>query len=217
MQKANKLYNSFYNYDNKPKPDDISKFNFQKLIIDRPFAGTHHHFIKKRNYFEFLRQYQNKSNNYYSAEKEIANNIFSKNNNDYMDKKLYTTSADSLVKIRQSKISQLSNNLNAKNEPKKFFMEEDIEIDENCSNKSKSEQKKLKQKLSASYFLDEDPGFFSDLEDTKESSFSSLNFSFDYPEIGLDDSIKGKLITNALELEKTFNRFYNIKNIPNKK
>ena len=163
-----------------------------------------------------MRQYQNKSNNYYSAEKEIANNIFSKNNNDYMDKKLYTTSADSLVKIRQSKISQLSNNLNAKNEPKKFFMEEDIEIDENCNNKSKSEQKKLKQKLSASYFLDEDPGFFSDLEDTKESSLYSLNLSFDFPEISLDDSIKDKLITNALELEKTFNRFYNMKTFPNK-
>ena len=33
---------------------------------------------------------------------------------------------------------------------------------------------------------------FSDLDDTNESSFSSLNFSFDYPEISLDVSIKGK-------------------------
>jgi hypothetical protein len=44
-----------------------------------------------------------------------------------------------------------------------------------------------------------------------------LNFSVDYPEINLDINIKDKLISNAIELEKTFNRIFNVKNIPNKK
>ena len=81
--------------------------------------------------------------------------------------------------------------------------------------REKKNQKKYN--LSKSYLYDEESPFFSDLEDTKENSFSSLNFSVDYPEINLDNSIKNKLITNAIELEKTFNRFFNIKNMPNKK
>ena len=81
--------------------------------------------------------------------------------------------------------------------------------------KEKKTQKKYN--LSKSYLYDEEPPFYSDLEDTKENSFSALNFSVDYPEISLDNSIKNKLITNAIELEKTFNRFFNIKNMPNKK
>ena len=73
-----------------------------------------------------------------------------------------------------------------------------------------------KYKLSKSY-LYEKPEFWGDLEDTKENSFSALNFSVDYPDINLDASIKDKLITNAIELEKTFHRFFNVKNMPNKK
>ena len=65
-----------------------------------------------------------------------------------------------------------------------------------------------KYKLSKSYLYDEDPAFYSDLEDTKENSFSALNFSFDYPEISLDLSIKDKLITNG---------YFNVKTMPNKK
>ena len=218
MQSTNKLFDSI-DYNNiKLQPGDLTtKITLPNLSLDRPFGSSHHHFIKKRNYLEFLRQYQNKSNNFDYAEKEMANQIFSKNNNEYMDKKLFSNSRNSLIKKSQPKISPPANNLNRINEPNKIFMEEDFEINEKNNSIVKSEQKKSKNKLSASYILDEDPGFFSDLEDTKESSFSSLNFSFDYPEIGLDDSIRGKLITNAIELEKTFYRFYNMKNIPNKK
>ena len=216
MQKVNRSFGSFYTHDIKFKYDDIAKINLQNLSFNHPFTCSHRNFFKKRNYIEFLRQYQNKLTNFYPTEKEIANKIFSKNNIEYMDKKLLNTSTGSLIKIRQSKISPPSNNLNTKNESKKFLMEEDTEINEKSCNISKIEQKKQKQKLSASYFLDEDPGFFSDLEDTKESSLYSLNLSFDFPEISLDDSIKDKLITNALELEKTFNRFYNMKTFPNK-
>jgi hypothetical protein len=41
--------------------------------------------------------------------------------------------------------------------------------------------------------------------------------SFDFPELNLDTNIKNKLISNAIELEKTFNRIFNVKNMPNKK
>ena len=97
---------------------------------------------------------------------------------------------------------------------KKFINEEDddielIEKDFNISDK--------KYGLSKSYLFDEDSKFYSDLDDTKENSFYSLNFSFDYPEINLDSNIKDKLISNAIELEKTFNRIFNVKNMPNKK
>ena len=84
-----------------------------------------------------------------------------------------------------------------------------IEKDFNISEK--------KYGLSKSYLLDECSGFYSDLDDTKENSFFSLNVSFDYPEINLDLNIKDKLISNAIELEKTFNRIFNVKNMPNKK
>ena len=99
------------------------------------------------------------------------------------------------------------------NSKKKFINEEDdielIEKDFNISDK--------KYGLSKSYLFDEDSKFYSDLDDTKENSFNSLNFSFDYPEINLDSNIKDKLISNAIELEKTFNRIFNVKNMPNKK
>ena len=71
--------------------------------------------------------------------------------------------------------------------------------------------------MSKSYLYEEDPESNSDLDDTKENSFSPLNISVDYPEINMNKTIKDKLITNAIELEKTLNRFFNVKNMPNKK
>ena len=155
---------------------------------------------KKRNYNEFINAYKQYHNEAFNSEAEGLNKSFN-------------------LKIRKN-LSNIQNSffnnegINIiKNTKKKFINEEDdidlIEKDFNISDK--------KYCLSKSYLFDEDSKFYSDLDDTKENSFSCLNFSVDYPEINLDINIKDKLISNAIELEKTFNRIFNVKNIPNKK
>ena len=98
---------------------------------------------------------------------------------------------------------------------KKFIIDDEIDNVEKDFMFEKEKKVEKKYRLSKSY-LYEEPAFYSDLDDTKESSFSSLNFSYDYPEINFDNSIKDKLITNAIELEKTFHRLFNVNNMPNK-
>lgn len=71
--------------------------------------------------------------------------------------------------------------------------------------------------MSSSYLFGENSDLLEELDDTKETSFNLLNFSYDYPEFSLDNSITGKLISNAIELEKTFNKFFDVKILPNKK
>lgn len=213
MKETNNFYNSSTNnnilYNRDENIMNIHNFN-------NSFNGTRRHISKKRNYFDFIKQYQ-QINNKYTSQNESSNKIFYNNFKKYMDSKLSNTNNDSLIKSSQYIIkNKTSSILSASqiNEHKKYFIDEDIEINDN-NNSFKKYKKNQKQNLSSSYFLDDDPGFFSDLEDTKESSFSSLNFSFDYPEISID-SIKGKFITNAIELEKTFYRFFNVKIMPNK-
>ena len=86
--------------------------------------------------------------------------------------------------------------------PKRFIIDDDIDNVEKDFAFEKDKKVEKKYKLSKSYLYDEESGFYSDLEDTKENSFSSLNFSFD-PDMHFDHKIKDKLISNAIELEKT--------------
>lgn len=212
MKETNNFYNSSTNHNILYNKDEniMNLHNF-----NNSFNGIRRHISKKRNYFEFIKQYQQISNKY-TSQNESSSKIFYNNFKKYMDDKLSNTSNDSLIKSSQYIIKNKTSSIlpvSQINEHKKYYIDEDIEINDN-NNSFKKYKKNQKQNLSSSYLLD-DPGFFSDLEDTKESSFSSLNFSFDCPEISID-SIKGKFITNAIELEKTFNRFFNVKIMPNK-
>jgi predicted nuclease with TOPRIM domain len=174
--------------------------------------------IKKRNYNELMENCKEKFNELYKMEKEdlykTLNRNFKKNKsnlkiNNENNFRNENTMLESKKKEEKNKEIKLQG--------KKFIMEDEIDNVEKDFLIEKGKKNQKKYNLSKSYLYDEESPFFSDLEDTKENSFSSLNFSVDYPEINLDNSIKNKLITNAIELEKTFNRFFNIKNMPNKK
>ena len=189
------------------KVSSIPLFNIRKFNI-----------IKKRNYNELMENCKEKFNDLYKMEKEdlykALNRNFKKNksklkiNNDNNFRN-ENTMLESKKKEEKNKEIKLQG--------KKFIMEDEIDNVEKDFLIEKGKKNQKKYNLSKSYLYDEESPFFSDLEDTKENSFSSLNFSVDYPEINLDNSLKNKLITNAIELEKTFNRYFNIKNIPNKK
>ena len=181
--------------------------------------------IKKRNYNEFLESYKKYNNSEFLSETEnlhksfnlkLKKNLFNiKNTYINLEGKNIIKNMNPKQNVSLNDFPQISHqkkiiNLDSK---KKFVNEVDdidlIEKDFNISDK--------RYGLSKSYLFDEDSNFYSDLDDTKENSFYSLNVSFDYPEINLDIKIKDKLISNAIELEKTFNRIFNVKNMPNKK
>ena len=171
---------------------------------------------KKRNYNEFLKSYKQSNINSYLSETEGLQrslNLKYKQNIQNTKDSYYNIHSLNGKKIIINDNPQNSHkkkiNLDVK---KKFICDEDF-IDFN----EKDFMTEKKYGLSKSYLYDEGPGFYSDLDDTKENSFFSVNISFDYPEINLDKNIHNKLISNALELEKTFNRIFNVKNIPNKK
>jgi len=208
---------------NFQKSSNNSFLNSSNISSSFPNIGMYNNIktfkTKKRNYNEFLESYRQYHNTAFLSEAESLHKTFNlkfRKNFQNMD---FNFKGENIIK-NQKKISsndfpQISHqkklmNLDSK---KKFINEEDddielIEKDFNISDK--------KYGLSKSYLFDEDSKFYSDLDDTKENSFYSLNFSFDYPEINLDSNIKDKLISNAIELEKTFNRIFNVKNMPNK-
>ena len=177
---------------------------------------------RKRNYNEFIESYKQTHSNAFLSEAEslhksinlrLRKNLektkdlfLNKEGKNIIKNQKQITKNDFPQIARQKKVINLDNK-------KKFINEEDdidlIEKDFNFCEK--------KYGLSKSYLFDDSSGFYSDLDDTKENSFYSLNVSFDYPEINLDMNIKDKLISNAIELEKTFNRIFNMKNMPNKK
>ena len=173
-------------------------------------------FVKKRTYNELMESYKQKNYNLYNKESEEKY----KSINNKLQKEWQNLTLKSNKKL-SDEIIILKNNTEKKKEiklkNKKFAFDDDdidvVEKDFMCER----EKNERKHKLSKSYFYDEGPTFLSDLEDTKENSISSLNFSFDYPDINYDSSIKNKLISNAIELEKTFHRIFNVKNMPNKK
>ena len=201
--------NSFLNSSNIPSSlSYIEKYNNIKTFK-----------TKKRNYNEFLQSYRQNHNTAFLSETESLHKTFNSKLRKSFQSIDFNFQGKNIIKnpkkMSSNDFPQISHqekiiNLNSK---KKFINEEDdielIEKDFNISDK--------KYGLSKSYLFDEDSKFYSDLDDTKENSFNSLNFSFDYPEINLDSNIKDKLISNAIELEKTFNRIFNVKNMPNKK
>ena len=178
--------------------------------------------IKKRNYNEFLESYKQYHNSSYLSEAEslhksfnlrlrknlegAKNSFIKEEGKNFIKNQKMITNNDLPQNSHQKKIINLDNK-------KKFINEDDdielIEKDFSVCDK--------RYGLSKSYLFDDSSGFYSDLDDTKENSFFSLNVSFDFPELNLDSNIKNKLITNAIELEKTFNRIFNVKNMPNKK
>jgi hypothetical protein len=177
-----------------------------------------HNIVKKRTYNELMESYKEKIDNQYKREDE---DLYKKIN--IMNKPEYNFTKN----LTNEKIILKSNVVKAnkfKKEKKKdikvqkkFMIDDDIDDLENDFMLEKGKKAEKKFRLSKSYLSEGEPGFDSDLDDTKENSFSSLNFSFDFPDINLDYSLKDKLITNAIELEKTFHRFFNVTNMPNKK
>ena len=216
----NQNFFSFSNLSNNSllySPETNASFSNNNIINNiKPIKA------KKRNYNEFLESYKQYHSNAFFSEAESFHksiNLRLKKNLEDTKNMFLDKEGKNIIK-NQKKISnndfpQISHqrkiiNLDTK---KKFVDEEDdidlIEKDFNFTEK--------KYGLSKSYLFDDSSGFYSDLDDTKENSFLSLNVSFDYPEINLDLHVKDKLISNAIELEKTFNRIFNVKNMPNKK
>ena len=209
--------NFFTKNSNFPSNSILSN-DKSKITLIPSIQRKKHNVVKKRTYNELMESYKEKQDNQYKREdEELYKKISIMNKPEYNFKKNLTN--EKLI---------LKSNVMKKNKfekekkkdikvQKKFMIDDDIDDLENDFILEKSKKKEKKFRLSKSYLSEGEPGFDSDLDDTKENSFSSLNFSFDYPEINLDYSLKDKLITNAIELEKTFHRFFNVTNIPNKK
>ena len=198
-------YNSLFansNSLNSPLPSFFGK---------KPFS------IKKRNHNELMEFYKEKNNDLYVKENEelfkAINMNFQKKINKL--KSNYQNKFTNEKFILNDKKNKTDKKKEIKLEKKKFIIDDEIDNVEKDFMFEKEKKVEKKYRLSKSY-LYEEPAFYSDLDDTKESSFSSLNFSYDYPEINFDNSIKDKLITNAIELEKTFHRLFNVNNMPNK-
>ena len=176
--------------------------------------------IKKRNYNELMESFKEKFNSLYTKENEelykSINMNFQKNENKINPNAKICLKNEKIILNENDKKDRIKKIKEIKLQPKKKYIIDD-DIDDVEKDFMFEEKKEKKYKLSKSYLYEEERAFYSDLDDTKENSFSTLNFSFDYPEISLDLSINNKLITNAIELEKTFNRFFNVKNMPNKK
>ncbi len=202
-----------FNFNFQQNSNAVNNYSFSS--INPSLTEKLPHIYRKRNYNDLMESYQKKQNNLYNLENhELYKKInvnFQKNlqqniqNNSQYEKIILNDKRNKADKKKEIKL------------PKKFIIDDDIDDVEKDFIFEKDKKVEKKYKLSKSYLYDEESGFDSDLEDTKENSFSCLNFSFDYPEIHFDTKIKDKLITNAIELEKTFNRFFNVKNMPNKK
>ena len=193
----------------------VFSYNISKF---KPFNFKKSNIIKKRTYNELMENYKEKFNVLFKKENEDLYKTINKNFQTNRSK--LNTKYENDFKSENMILSNKNKEYNNKEitiQRKKFIMDDDIDDVEKDFMIKKKKKTQKKYNLSKSYLYDEEPPFYSDLEDTKENSFSALNFSVDYPEISLDNSIKNKLITNAIELEKTFNRFFNIKNMPNKK
>lgn len=177
-----------------------------------------HNVVKKRTYNELIESYKEKHVNQYKKEdEELYKKINIMNKPEYnftkslINEKIFLRSNPTKKHIFEK---EKKKDIKVQ---KKFMIDDDIDDLENDFMLEKGKKTEKKFRLSKSYLSEGEPGFDSDLDDTKENSFSRLNFSFDYPEINLDYSLKDKLITNAIELEKTFHRFFNVTKIPNKK
>lgn len=225
----NKTQNIFSQFQTSNNTQYISSnLNFQQnsnfinnnslKLKTSSLTGKIPHIIKKRNYNELMESYKNKYNNLYIKENEehykALNMNFKKNIKNLKPNPQFNCSNEVFI------LNNKKNKTEKKKEiklPKRFIIDDDIDDVEKDFAFEKDKKVEKKYKLSKSYLYDEESGFYSDLDDTKENSFSSLNFSFDYPDMHFDHKIKDKLISNAIELEKTFNRFFNVKNMPNRK
>ena len=208
------INNSNYNHNSFFKNPDYFESKNPSL------TGKIPRIFQKRTYNDLMESYRINKNNLYKQENDGLYKAINKNfqkklkNVEQNSQNIDNLKEDIILCDKKNKIE------NKKKEiinPKKFFVDDSLDDVEKDFVFEKDKKVEKKYRLSKSYLYDEEPGFYSDLEDTKENSFSSLNFSFDYPEIHFDNKIKDKLITNAIELEKTFNRFFNVKNMPNKK
>ena len=209
--------NFFTKNSNFPSNSILSN-DKSKITLIPSIQRKKHNVVKKRTYNELMESYKEKKDNQYKREDE---DLYKKIN--IMNKPEYNFTKN----LTNEKIILKSNVVKAnkfKKEKKKdikvqkkFMIDDDIDDLENDFMLEKGKKAEKKFRLSKSYLSEGEPGFDSDLDDTKENSFSSLNFSFDFPDINLDYSLKDKLITNAIELEKTFHRFFNVTNMPNKK
>ena len=217
LNNSNISNNSAFNLNYEQKPNYINNITFKStkpLIVSKKPSFI----IKKRNYNELMESYKVKFNNLYKKENEelfkAVNLNFQKNISKSNPIYENNINKEKIILINDKK-NKLEKNKEIKLQKKKFIINDDIDDVEEDFIYEKEKKVEKKYKLSKSY-LYEEPDFGSDLEDTKENSFSALNFSVDYPDINLNASIKDKLITNAIEIEKTFHRLFNVKNIPNK-
>ena len=204
IEKTARLFNLNPCYNNNYfRPNE----NFSNFMNYNVFQNKYNNNIQKRTYNDLLDYYKEKQNINFNVENEERNKALKLNNRNNLNKIDYihhkNNTKDKLI---------INNGLKNKKKEIKFDYKkynDDIDIVEQNFNKKKIN-------LSKSYLIDDELKLNSDLEDTKETSIC-LNLSFDYPEVNMDNSIKNKLITNAIELEKTFNRFFNVKNMPNKR
>lgn len=208
-----------------------------KAIISS-FGGRKYTKIKKRNYEKFNKGFRHLAGDLYKKEKDLqykilnlnerkikmplvtnneGNNNNLKSNNEKLNKmKKELEDLNKELDISRNKFIDKTKNIK---EEIDFNFEARLEKKNKVKTRIESKEKGKNKchNLSSSYLFGENSDLLEELDDTKETSFNLLNFSYDYPEFSLDNSITGKLISNAIELEKTFNKFFDVKILPNKK
>lgn len=205
-----------------PLEKEIKKANFSAIELRNiisSYGGKINTKYKKRNYDEFMKEYKEKNNYLYIKEKDLYCKLLSfkeskiklsldeNNNNNSISLKFFDNK-------KNEQLNQIRKEIN------NLYLNDSFNHIINIKTKNERLRKNQKKKsdLNSSYLIGEYSGLLDELNDTKESStISFLNFSYDYPELSLDNSLTGKLITNAIELEKTFNKYFDVKNMPNKK
>ena len=129
-------------------------------------------------------------------------------------KNLFSFDLEKKIKNEEKKNKKLINEKN-------YMIVDDDDVDFCSENIEKTcDYKKKKNKLNFVKYFEEDKGYDEDLEDRKKcSGFNSVNINYSHPKLCIDNYdnyIKTKIIANVIQSEKAFNKYFNIKTIPNK-
>lgn len=223
--------NCFYNNDLKYQINPMFLNNNSIFEINPSLNRKRLHIVKKRSYNELLEEYKKRENDIYKKENKellaIINMNFEKNinklkinfqnggffvNEQNIINNIYEKKRD--IKNEEKKNKKLINEKN-------YMIVDDDDVELCSENIEKTcDYKKKKNKLNFVKYFEEDKGYDEDLEDKKKcSGFNSVNINYSHPKLCIDNYdnyIKTKIIANVIQSEKAFNKYFNIKTIPNK-
>ena len=156
-------------------------------------------FLKPRNYLTMT----NRPSIIFNEEKKIVKNYFSKKSKESSENLSY----ENLILVELKEVENDFKNL-------------EIIEKENLNKEEDLEMSSINLELSKLPYYDQ---YISDLseDDINETNYSSFinNIEYDIPDFTRDEKIRGKIISNAIEIEKTARKFFDVdlKLIPNKR